>query len=160
MFKNIGKNLTFKPQNQKDGEFLLSLYASTREDELNITYMSEKQKKTFVKQQFEAKESDYKAKYTEAEFLIINRKKKYIGRIVYMISNKVHLIDIAFIKKSRSQGFGKEILNTLISYAKKENKTFELSVAIDNIKALKLYQKLGLRIIKKHAYYYTMQNLL
>jgi len=160
MFENIGKNLIFKPQSQKDDEFLLSLYASTREDELNMTFMDKEQKKVFIKQQFEAKTKDYSSKYKDATFLIIYRKKKPIGRLIYKVSQVVHLIDIALVKKSRSLGFGKEILNHFIFYSRTHNKHFELNVAVDNIKALKLYQDLGLRVIRRNSYHYTMQTLL
>jgi len=46
IFENIGKNLIFKHQTKEDKEFLLSLYASTREDELSITSMSLAEKKS------------------------------------------------------------------------------------------------------------------
>ncbi len=157
IFNNIGKNLVFKNQSIKDNKFLFSLYASTREDELNRSPMSEIEKTTFLKQQFKAKQNDYNAKYTDANFLIIYRKKKAIGRVVYNTTEVVHLIDIAFVKKSRSLGFGKEILNSLMSYSKKNNKKFELSVDIDNIRALNLYKKLGLQITVQNGYYYSMQ---
>lgn len=157
MFKNIGKNLVFKYQNANDKGFLFSLYSSIREDELNMTLMKEIEKKTFLQQQFDAKEFDYSTRYDDAEFLIIYRKKKAIGRVVYRITEKVHLVDIAFVKKFRSLGFGKEVLNVLISHAKQNNKPFELSVAKDNIKALKLYQNLGFMITNQQRYYYSME---
>lgn len=158
--KNIGKNLVFKYQNVTDKNFLFSLYSSTREDELNMTLMKEIEKRTFLKQQFYAKEFDYSTRYEDAEFLIIYRKKKAIGRVVFRITEKVHLVDIAFIKKFRSLGFGKEVLNILISHAKQNNKPFELSVAKDNIRALKLYKYLGFQIIESHGYYYNMRFIM
>ncbi|MGB5793214.1 GNAT family N-acetyltransferase [Poseidonibacter sp.] len=160
MFENIGKNLVFKYQNEKDKNFLFSLYSSTREDELNMTLMNEVEKRAFLKQQFDAKEFDYSTRYEDAEFLIIYRKKKAIGRVVFRITEKVHLVDIAFIKKFRSLGFGKEVLNVLISHAKQNNKPFELSVAKDNIRALKLYKKLGFQIVESYGYYYNMKLLI
>lgn len=158
MFSNLGKNLAFVPQKSSDREFLLSLYRSTREDELSMTSLSEAQKRVFIKQQFEAKELDYGLKYKEGEFLIIYKKKKPIGRVVYKIDESLRLIDIALVKKSRSQGYGRAILDTLISFANSNNRKFELSVARDNIRALKLYQKIGLSVTGQYSYYYTMQS--
>ncbi|KIM13209.1 MAG: hypothetical protein KU38_00660 [Sulfurovum sp. FS08-3] len=156
IFENIGKNLIFKHQTKEDKEFLLSLYASTREDELSITSMSLAEKKAFIKQQFEAKEGYYAAKFSDAQFLIISRKKQQIGRLIYAIDDSLHLIDIAIVKKSRDSGFGSEILHALIHNSKILNKPLRLSVAIDNIKAIKLYQRLGLTMIDQHNYYYKM----
>ncbi len=57
-------------------------------------------------------------------------------------------IDLAFVKKSRSFDLGKEVLDSLISDVKQSNRTFELSVAVDNIKDLRLYKNLDLKKIK------------
>lgn len=157
LFTDLGKNISLRKENLKDKSFLLSLYGSTREDELSATTMTPVQKRDFILQQFELKEKDYRSKFQDAEFLIINRKKKDIGRVVYRVEKKAHLIDIALIKKSRSLGFGREIINTLISHAKQNDKVFELNVAIDNLRALRLYQNLGLKIVSQNGYYYTMQ---
>lgn len=155
--QTIKKNLIFKSETKEKKDFLFSLYISTREDELSVTSMSEREKKLFLQQQFEAKEKDYSSKFQKANFLIIKRKKKDIGRLVYSVNDKVHLIDIAFIKKARSQGFGREVIDALITYAKEKNKNFELSVAIDNTQALKLYKNLGLRVVGQNGYYLDMQ---
>lgn len=155
--QTIKKNLIFKSETKEKKDFLFSLYISTREDELSVTSMSEREKKLFLQQQFEAKEKDYSSKFQKANFLIIKRKKKDIGRLVYSVNDKVHLIDIAFIKKARSQGFGREVIDALITYAKEKNKNFELSVAIDNTQALKLYKNLGLRVVRQNGYYLDMQ---
>ena len=157
LLKNIGKNLEFIDETKAHNNFLYSLYASNREDELNMSPMSNLEKKLFLEQQFELRQKDYHSKYGDAEFLIIRRKKKDIGRLVYRIKDKLYLIDIALVKKSRSSGFGKEILNSFISFAKENKKSFQLSVAMDNQKAIKLYQNMGLKMCGQNGYYYTME---
>jgi ribosomal protein S18 acetylase RimI-like enzyme len=143
MFKNIGKNLILKKQTADDRDFLLSLYSSTKEDELNMTTMRPLEKKRFLKQQFELRALDYSKKFSDAGFLIIYRKKSPIGRIVYSIGADIHLIDIAFAKRSRGRGFGSLLIGHLIQSADDLKKLFRLSVATDNMRAIKLYQKLG-----------------
>jgi len=159
MFKNIRKNLTFKKQTKEDNNFLFLLYSSTREDELNMTTMNPRQKNVFLREQFDAKSLDYAKKFDDAEFLIVYKKKKAIGRVVYKIDSSVHLIDIAFVKKSRSGGYGGSILEQLLLKAKELKKVFELSVAVDNQRAIRLYQKLGLKVVNQHGYYYSMQKI-
>lgn len=158
LFLDLGKNTVFQEETNKDEEFLLSLYASTREDELIMNSMTQKEKKIFIKQQFTLRQKEYKEKFTDAKFLIIKRKKQNIGRVVYNFKDKVHLIDIAFVKKSRSSGFGTKIINSLISNANKLNKTFKLSVCMDNPRALQLYHRLGLEIVNTQGYYYFMET--
>ncbi|MGP2657263.1 GNAT family N-acetyltransferase [Malaciobacter sp. WC5094] len=157
LFSNFGNNISFKKESLKDKEFLLSLYSSTREDELLISSMNQIEKKNFIQEQFQLRQVDYKKRFHNAHFLLICRKKKNIGRVVFDVSNNIHLIDIAFVKKSRSCGFGTKIINKLISYAKNQKQTFRLSVCMDNPKALKLYERLGLKIVGTEGYYYSME---
>lgn len=158
LFSNLEKNLFFRNELLKDKDFLLSLYGSTREDELSMTTMTQVQKKDFISMQFELKEKDYKNKFSDSCFYIIKRKKQDIGRIVVDENDSyIHLVDIALVSKSRGKGFGSIILHYLISKAKEENKTFKLSVKIYNQKALKLYTSLGLNIVKSENLYHYMQ---
>ena len=156
MFRNIGKSLILKKQTADNKDFLLSLYSSAREDELNMTTMTLLEKRRFLKQQFELRELDYSKKFSDAQFLIIYRKKSPIGRMVYNISDVVHLIDIAFVKRSRSRGFGSLLIEHLIQSAEDSKKLFRLSVATHNMRAIKLYQKLGVEIKKEKNGYFTM----
>jgi len=158
LFYNLEKNITFTEESIKEEDFLLSLYASTREDELSMTSMSQMEKKNFISQQFNLRQTEYKQKFDDAKFLIIKRKKQNIGRLVYNSRDKIHLIDIAFVKKARANGFGTKIINALIVYANKQNKIFKLSVATDNLRALKLYEKLGLKIVDTQGHYYFMET--
>ena len=158
MFRNIGKNLILKKQIADDKDFLLSLYSSTREDELKMTTLTPLEKKRFLKQQFELRELDYSKKFSDAQFLIIYRKKSPIGRMVYNISDVVHLIDIAFVKKSRSRGFGSLLIEHLIQSADDLRKLFRLSVATHNMRAITLYQKLGVEITAEENGYFTMSR--
>lgn len=158
LFLDLGKNLAFQEESNKDEAFLLSLYASTREDELIMTTMNQLEKKNFIKQQFDLRQKEYKKKFSDAKFLIIKRKKQSIGRVIYDFEDKVHLIDIALIKKARLGGLGTKIINSLISNANKQNKIFKLSVCMDNPRALKLYKRLGLKIVDTKGYYHFMET--
>ncbi len=158
VFKDIGKNLILKKEIVGDRDFLLSLYSSTREDELNMTTMASLEKKRFLKQQFELRELDYSKKFSDAEFLIIYRKKSPIGRIVYNIGADIHLIDIAFVKRSRGRGFGSLLIEHLTQSAEDLKKLFRLSVATHNSRAIKLYQKLGVNILEEKNGYFTMYH--
>lgn len=156
---NLEKNISFKEENTSDKEFLLSLYASTREEELSYTTISQIEKKKFINMQFDLRQSDYKKNYKNAEFLIIKRKKQNIGRIVVdEKADTIHLVDIAILKKLRGKGFASLILKQLITNAYKGKKAFKLSVAMDNQNAIKLYNKLGLKVVETKNNYYHMQT--
>lgn len=115
-----------------------------------------KEKKIFLMQQFNARQKDFKIRYEDANFFIIKHKEKDVGRIVYKIAQKIQLIDIALISKSRNKGFGTYLIQTLMKKALETNLELHLSVATNNPKAFKLYRSLGFKIISQDMMYIQM----
>jgi len=156
-FLNLSNNISTKKVTQKEESFLRNLYINSREDEPFLCSMSQTEKINFLSNQFYLKEQDYKLRFQDAHFLVLQRKKKNIGRITYKIKDTIHLIDLILSKKVRSKGFGTKIMQILISYAKYNNKVLELKVSTENLRALKFYHSLNLQITAQNRDYYTMQ---
>lgn len=123
--------------------FLKDVYRSTREEELEQTGWDEEQKTEFVGMQFEAQHSHYQRHYPDADWLIIKRKKKKIGRLyIEEWPSELRIIDIALLPAVRGNGLGKAILENLMSTAAERDKTVGIHVEKNN-SAMGLYQKLG-----------------
>ncbi len=68
-------------------------------------------------------------------------------------NNYVGIFDIVVKESERGKGYGKEIVETILSEAKKKEVTNSyLQVMLDNPIALKLYKKLGFKEIYKYWY--------
>jgi len=60
-----------RPAAPDDADFLFRVYASTREAELAVVPWTPEQKAAFLRMQFKAQDTDYRARNPEARFLVI-----------------------------------------------------------------------------------------
>lgn len=157
IFEDFDRNITFKEEDKSHEDFLFSLYSSTREDEFLFSDMSDIEKKKFLRQQFQAKESHYKKEFNDAQFLIMYKKKKAIGRYIYRRNEFMHLIDIALIKKQRGMGYGSKMTMYMTNKAKNEGLPVMFNVELRNTRALKLYQKLGFKVVSQKEHFCRME---
>lgn len=158
IFQSLKKPFSFELEQTSHRDFLLALYSMGREFEMQFAPMDEKEKRAFLLSQFNLRHSDYQKNYPDAHFLIIKKKQKPIGRLVFNLSDSVHIIDISIIKKEQNKGLGSTILNDLIDYANLNAQTTALSVAMDNVRAFKLYQKLGFVVKSQEGFYYRLEK--
>jgi len=70
-----------RPAADGDRDFLLRVYASTREEELRLVDWSTEQKAAFVRMQFEAQDSYYREHYASAAFDVIEVDGEPAGRL-------------------------------------------------------------------------------
>ncbi len=63
--------MVLRPVTAADEEFLLSVYASTRSDELAQAPWSDEQKGQFLKWQFDLQRREYDARFPDAEYFVI-----------------------------------------------------------------------------------------
>lgn len=126
-----------------DREFLATVYASTRTEELAVTNWSEEQKAQFCQMQFTAQDAHYREHYPTAVFSIIERHRTPIGRLyVDRWTKEIRIMDIALLPGHRGAGIGTHLLHTLMDEARSSGKVLSIHVEKFN-PALRLYQRLG-----------------
>ena len=64
-------SVTLRPVGPADEAFLLSVYASTRADEVALVPWTDEQRQAFVRMQFAAQQEHYQKTYPEADHDII-----------------------------------------------------------------------------------------
>ena len=68
------------------------------------------------------------------------------------LRNGIYLQNIAVDHAYRGQGIGTKLLNNVFLHAKKAgHKQIYLDVAIENVRAKKLYERVGFRVVKKRS---------
>jgi|SRR5690606_32634371 len=125
-----------------DAVLLLSIYRSTREQELNLTPWDEKQKSTFIQSQFDAQQFHYKKYYLNSAYWIIEYNKTPAGRLYVDVSDHVRIIDIALLPQFRNLGLGSKVLKDVQEMAKTLNLPVSIHVEQYN-PAKQLYKRLG-----------------
>ena len=94
-----------------DYDFLLSLYASTREQELAAVPWDDDQKAMFVRMQFEAQHAQYQEHYADASFDVIVLDERAIGRLyVKRAETEIRIVDIALVPQYCNRGIGTMLL--------------------------------------------------
>lgn len=146
-------SIGFRPAGENDLEFLGTLYASTRSEELAPVPWSEEQKQAFLAQQFSLQHRYYRQTYPAADYLLVLHADEAIGRI-YIAREEaaINLIDIALLPTRRGRGIGAALLGELIDEADRDARAIVLHVEPNN-PARRLYARFGFRLVENRGVY-------
>ncbi len=146
-----------RPATADDRDFLLRVYAATREEELRIVAWSDEQKAAFVQQQFDAQDAHYREHYESATFDVIEADGEPAGRLyVARWDDDIRIIDIALLPDYRSRGIGTALLRELLAEAATGAKRLSIHVEINN-PARRLYERLGFVQVEERGVYLLME---
>jgi ribosomal protein S18 acetylase RimI-like enzyme len=136
-------SIKLRAEEPADAPFLLEVYASTRQEELEATGWPAAMREQFVRMQGNAQQQGYRASYPRAEFAIILRGEEPVGRmVVNRAEDEILLVDIALLPTHCGRGIGTALLRKLLDEAAATAKPVRLSV-IRGQRASRLYQRLG-----------------
>lgn len=149
--------ITLRPITPDDGALLYRIYASTREDEMNLVAWDAAQKEAFVRMQFTAQHSHYQQHYPDAAFDIILVNGQPAGRLyVDRWTKEIRIVDIALLPEYRNAGIGTTLLKGILEEATQAGKPVSIHVERFN-PALHLYERLGFSTISENGVYYLME---
>ena len=101
----------------------LSVYGSTRKEELDQVEWDTGQREAFLKWQFDLQRGEYEARFPNAEYYVILIDNRPAGRIWIGTDEKqIRLLDIALLPEFQNRGAGTALLRWLIGRAKSANK--------------------------------------
>lgn len=146
--------VTLRPARASDVEFLRSLFASTRVDELALLHPA--QREPFLELQWRARQAEYRARYPEAEDRIVVVDGVDAGRLLVARGQSgLALVDVALLPRFRGRGIGSLLLRRLLAEAASAGIVVRLHVALSN-PALSLYRRLGFRPVSESGPYLLM----
>ena len=153
-----GGALELRPVAATDDDFLLSVYASTRAEELAQAEWAEGQQETFLKWQFDLQRREYDVRFPAAEYYLILIDNQPAGRIwIGRDSTQIRLLDIALLPEFQNRGAGTLLLRRLIDEARREGKPLRHMVFVLNNDAHRFYERLGFTIIDDLGAYKHME---
>ena len=136
--------ITLRPVRSTDESFLLRLFRSFRDDIDHAVGISEAEKKTFIRQQFEAQRRSYRHKYPDSSPELILVDDERAGRIwVAHLKDQIRLVDIMVLPAFQNQGVGSHLVQTLKEYARALQRPLRHMVHTTNQDALRFYRRLG-----------------
>jgi ribosomal protein S18 acetylase RimI-like enzyme len=139
-------NLTIRNANAGDQDFLIRLYASTRDDLRQIA-ADPAFADSLIAMQQNMQAASYRSRYPDAEYLLLEHHGDAVGRMIVDTGpEEIRLIDISFMPHSRGKGFGTAVLRSLQQCAARKAMPLRLSVHRNNVRARRLYAALGFRV--------------
>ncbi len=145
--------VVLRPIRAEDEAFLYRVYASTREHEMALVDWREAEKEAFLRMQFEAQHTYYRAQFKEAEFSVVQENGRPIGRLyVDRRPDEIRIIDIALLPEHRKQGLGTRLLEDVLAEAYAAGKPVRIHVEKRN-PAMRLYRRLGFVTLSDEGVY-------
>lgn len=153
-----GGNVVLRPVTAEDDEFLLAVYASTREEELAQAVWAEGQRELFIRWQFDLQRKEYEARFPDARYRVIVVDGQPAGRIwLGSDDQQIRLLDIALLKNFQNRGVGTALLRDLMDEAARARKPLRHTVFVLNNDAYRFYERLGFVIIEDLGAYKHME---
>jgi GNAT superfamily N-acetyltransferase len=153
-----GGTVELRPVSESDDEFLLSVYASTREDEHAQVEWAEGQKEMFLRWQLDLQRGEYNSRFPDAAYDVIVVDGRPAGRIwVGTDEEQIRLLDIALLPEFQNRGVGTALLRRLMDQAVQTGKALRHMVFVLNNNADRFYERLGFRVIDDLGAYRHME---
>ncbi|MEO8275574.1 MAG: GNAT family N-acetyltransferase [Thermoanaerobaculia bacterium] len=159
MTERAGGGIALRPALPGDREFLLSVYAATRTEELAPVPWTDEQKALFIRQQFEAQDHEYRRAYPEGLFQIIEREDVPSGRL-YLNPGRsdTRIVDLALLPFARGLGIGSRLLDGLARDADRFGRSLSIHVEVMNTGARRLYSRFGFRLREDKGVYLLLER--
>ena len=153
-----GGRMVLRPVTAADEEFLLSVYAGSRAEELAQAQWEAGQQEAFVKWQFDLQRREYGVRFPDAEYYVIVIDDCLAGRIwIGRDEQQIRLLDIAILPEFQNRGAGTLLLRWLIDESKRAGKTLRHMVFVLNPDAHRFYERLGFVVIEEFGAYKHME---
>lgn len=142
---------------ESDRDFLFSVYASTRADEMARVDWTTEQKEAFLRMQFNAQTQFYIENYPGAEFQVITWNDQPIGRLyIHRREAEIRIMDIALLPGYRNLGIGSALLQDILEQGLNFNLPVTIHVEQFN-PAMRLYKRMGFRQKEDKGVYLLME---
>ena len=149
--------ITLRPVTPADEEFLLSVYASTRAEEMKLVPWTAEQKDAFVRMQYAAQKQHYAAMYPAASYDVIQKDQTAIGRLwVERKAGELHILDITVLPEHRGRGAGGTLLRRLLEEAGASANV--VTIYVESFSpSLRLFEQLGFRKEREEGHQFLMK---
>jgi N-acetylglutamate synthase-like GNAT family acetyltransferase len=145
-------SITLRDATAQDEQFLVEVYASTRAAELAMVPWTDEQKTVFVKFQFDAQDSYYRAQFPAAQFQIIMNDGEPVGRLyVLREDEQIRILDITIAPNRRGGGVGSSVIGELLNEATDTQRSLTIWVEKDN-PSQSLFRRKGFLVTQEDGF--------
>lgn len=153
------KGITLQSSCTADQPFLMELFASSRERELEHIKWSAEERCNFLEMQFKAQQYHYASHFPGREQQIILVNGKPVGmQDVVAKNDEIRLLDIILQPENRNAGLGSQLIGEILAEADYSSRPTRLHVEKFN-PALRLYERMDFIVIEDTGVHYHMERL-
>lgn len=155
--KTRRKDITFRPVKDSDDSFLLKLYYTTREREMDIAGLPEEEREKFINFQYAARKKHYDEFYNDAENLIVLKQGKPIGRHMLLRGEKEYrLVLTELMPETRGGGIGSDLVLDFLDEAAEAGMPVRLQVLkFGGPRAM--LERLGFAVSSSNEFFYRLE---
>ena len=151
------RSITLRSALPEDQEFLLAVYASSRDEEISLWGWDDNQKRGFLEMQWRAKNHQYSLSYPQADDSVVLLNGHPIGRMMFdRKGSDFTFLDIALLPEYQNQNIGTRLIELLQKEATDAQKGVVLHVVRTN-RAVRLYKRMGFKMVNEDAIYLEMK---
>ena len=135
--------VSFRPASADDEEFLYSVYATTRSEEMKLVPWNEAQQHAFLRAQFAAQQEHYRSYYPQAQHLVIMLDGQAVGRIyINRGEQEIKILDVTLLPEHRGAGIGTPLLKQILDEAAASGSS--VNIYVETLSpAMHLFERLG-----------------
>lgn len=149
--------VVLRPSTEADREFLVALYASTRDEELSQVLWAPGQREVFVRMQFTAQDTEYRRHNPDGSFDVVEVAGRPAGRlIVDRRPGDIRIVDVSLLPEARGAGVGTRLIGDLLEEARASACIVSIHVEAHN-RAAELYARLGFAVAADLGVYRRME---
>lgn len=146
-----------RPVAPADYDFLLSVYASTRAEEMKLVPWDDAQRHAFIKMQFDSQQQHYGSNFPNARHDVIEQAERAVGRLYVLRTDEfIRILDITLLPEFRNAGLGTPIIKDLMNEAAAEHKPLRIYVESFN-PSLRLFERLGFQKAHEEGMHFLME---
>ena len=148
MDSEVKDQISLRSVTAEDREFLLLVYAASREIELSVLPFDEVQKRAFCEHQLDAQTNYYEEKFSHATHDIILAGGEPVGRVYVNRGDAlISILDLAVLSEHRKKGFATHIVKSLQNEAAPADKRVGIYVETFN-PSQKFFRDLGFELVE------------
>lgn len=144
--------VTLRPVTPADESLLITLYGSSREQELALVAWDAAQRDMFIRLQAAAQLRHYQTEFPQAVHSIILLEQRPVGRLyVDRREQEIRILDMTLLPEYRGQGIGSPLIHSLMDEATRSDKPVTIYVESYN-PSMRLFERLGFTPIDSLGY--------
>ena len=150
-------SISLRPVTAEDRAFLLTLYKTSRGDDLRGLGWEEARVGEFLDLQYEAQQRFQENEYKRPTDQVVLRNGEPVGRVMFEPrEHEIRCVDIALLPEHRNAGIGAYLMGELQSEAKRQRKPLRLQV-IRFHRAIGLFERLGFQRISETGTHFQLE---